>query len=420
MKKILSAAAAMILAANTACFAAAPGGTEVTYYDVSAYINNYPIPCYNINDYCGIYVRDLASYGFKIDYNEEKATVNITRDKSVTEISGIENVALPYQRKGTVHGVSGNSNIRVMLDGVETESYWLDGSMMILLDKVAVFGNFGWDDEKRALFVTIPGLSETEYVPLERAKRIYTREKHSSWDLSATDYTVYPDAERHWGFVRVKGDEPRMSDWEKTQLENYGGFYIDHTRPHAIYLTFDEGYENGYTPQIMDVLTKYDVPATFFVTGQFLDERPDLVQEMIDRGFSIGNHTVNHPNLAKCSTERIMSELERVSDRLQNDFGYTTYYMRPPEGAFSERVLAVARDMGYNTILWSYAYMDYDVHNQPGETKAYNMITEYMHDGAIYLLHAVSKDNANVLERVIQYAIANGYEFKSLDDLCQP
>ena len=120
-------------------------------------------------------------------------------------------------------------------------------------------------------------------------------------------------------------------------LKKFDAYHMARSRPHAIYLTFDEGYEAGYTPQIMDVLSKYNVPATFFITGDYPDTCPDLVRQMIDRGFSVGNHTVNHPNLAKCSIGTIMNEIEIVSNRVRDDFGYDMYYMRPPEGAINER-----------------------------------------------------------------------------------
>lgn len=419
MKKYILAAVASLcaLCAQSAVYGSS---VPVKYCDVAAYINNYPIQCYNINDYCGIYVKDLVNYGFNVDYNESSATVNVTINEHCTEISGMGEIKLPYQRSGTKYAQSGNSSIKVLLNGSETESYWVDGSMMILLDNMSIFGKTYWDGNAKALFLTLPHLPKIEYVPLEKAKREYNRVKVSSSELDLSHYSQFPTQECNWGFTRVVGDEPILYDWQKSMLAKFDAYYIDHSRPHAIYLTFDEGYEAGYTQQIIDILYKHNIPATFFVTGDYLDSSPDLVRQMIDKGFSVGNHTDNHPNLARSDTNTIISEIESVSDRLRNDFGYETYYMRPPEGSINEKVLAIAKDMGYNTILWSFAYYDYDISAQPGEEAAYDMITRYMHDGAIYLLHAVSKDNAAVLERVISYAVANGYEFRSLDDLCNP
>lgn len=417
MKKIILTAFAF---AAAFMIHAAASADEVLYYDASAYINNHPIPCYNINDYCGIYAKDLRSYGFNVDYDEQSATVNITRNKDCTDISGIDGVKLPWQDVGTPYAVTGESRIKVMLDGQETQSYWVDGNMMILLDNLYPFGEVFWSYEQKALFLTISDLPVIEYAPTEKAPRPYGHYKPATCELDYDSYYDFPSEEIDWGFTPVEGDEPSLYSWQKSMLEKFDAYYIDHDRPHAIYLTFDEGYEAGYTQKIMDVLSKYNVPATFFVTGEYLDESADLVRQMIDRGFTVGNHTVNHKNLARCDIGTVMNEIEIVSNRLRDDFGYETYYMRPPEGAISERALAIAKDMGYNTILWSFAYYDYDESVQKGEDYAYNLITKYMHDGAIYLLHAVSKDNANALERVIQYALDNGYELRSLNDLCKP
>ena len=420
MKKIAAALAVSAAAALCAANASASGDI-IRYCDTSAFINNYPIPCYEINDYCGIYVKDLASYGFSVTFDAAASTVNITRDPNCTSITGIDGVTLPYQMPGAQYAVSGSTNIRVLLDGQETQSYWVDGYMMILLDNMTQYGEKYWDNDSKSLFPTIPVLPQREYAPLEKAKRTYTRVKTPSSMLDFSYYSQFPTEQHDWGFVRVEHDEPSLYDWEKSMVAKFDAYYMDHSKPRAIYLTFDEGYEAGYTPQILDILEKHGIPATFFVTGEYVRSSPELVRRMIDSGFSVGNHTLNHANLAQSSTETIIYEIEALSDKLKYDFGYDEmYYMRPPEGSFNEKTLAIAKDMGYNTILWSFAYYDYDESDQPSTEEAYDMMTRYMHDGAIYLLHAVSSANTTALEGFIQYAIENGYEFRSLDDLCNP
>lgn len=415
MKKIIFLITAMIAVMG---FSAHADAEFVRYYDAAAYINNYPIPCYDINGYCGIFVKDLRSYGFDVDYNHEEQTVRVTRNGE-THISGIDGVALPYQSCGTEYKPIGETSIKVYLGGVETEAYWVDGNMMVLLDKMYAFGSVDWNEEAWALFVTVNGMDSKEYEPLKKSARPY-RPKPDTWQLDKNKYYNYPTEEVDWGFVRVKRDEPNLYSWQVSMIEKFNGYYMDRSKPHKLYLTFDEGYEAGYTPKILDVLEKYNVPATFFVTGEFLDSSPHLVRLMIDNGFTVGNHTVNHKNLAQCDIGTVMNEIEIVSNRLRSDFSYETHYMRPPEGAISERALAIADDMGYNTILWSFAYMDYDESVQKGTDYAYDMLTTYMHDGAIMLIHAISKDNANALEDFILYAKENGFEFGSLDDLCNP
>lgn len=220
-----------------------------------------------------------------------------------------------------------------------------------------------------------------------------------------------------WGFVRKKGSPPEIPQKQAEVLEKYDCWYIDKNSSKTLYLTFDEGYENGYTSKILDVLEKTSTPAAFFVTGPYLENQCELVQRMFDDGHIVGNHTVNHPNLPKQSIETEKNELEALNKMCEEMYGKSMKYMRPPEGEYSERVLAVARDMGYKTILWSFAYKDWDVNLQQGGEYAFNQVTPYLHDGAILLLHAVSSDNAAALEDIIDYAKNEGYRFASLDEL---
>ena len=154
------------------------------------------------------------------------------------------------------------------------------------------------------------------------------------------------------------------------------------------------------------------------MTGPYIEREEDLVRRMLDEGHIVGNHTVHHPNLPKLSgAENMASELIALNEKFLTLYGTEMKYMRPPEGEYSERLLAVASALGYKTVFWSFAYKDWDMKNQKGAEYAYKEITPYLHDGAIILLHAVSKDNADSLENVINYAKESGYEFKSLDEL---
>ncbi len=221
----------------------------------------------------------------------------------------------------------------------------------------------------------------------------------------------------NWGFVRRKNAEPEVLRRDVDMLEAYGGYYIDETRPKALYLTFDEGYENGYTAKILDILQAAKVPAAFFVTGPYLENQPELIERMIREGHIVGNHTINHINMPSASAEDIKSELDGLNKMCMEKYGCEMKYVRPPEGSFSEKSLAVSRDMGYKTILWSFAYKDWDVNTQQGAQYAFDNVVPYLHDGAILLLHAVSSDNAAALEDIINYAKEQGYEFRSLNEL---
>lgn len=229
-------------------------------------------------------------------------------------------------------------------------------------------------------------------------------------------YSELDSAPMGWGFVKRKGKAPDISSKEREVMEKYDCFYMGKSEK-TLYLTFDEGYENGYTSKILDVLEATHTPAAFFVTGPYLEGQTELIERMRDEGHIVGNHTVNHVNLAKSEVDTIKKEISALSDRAREKYGIEMKYMRPPEGQWSQRVLAVAQDMGYKTVLWSFAYKDWDINMQQGAAHAFDSVTPYLHDGAIILLHAVSSDNADALEDIINYAKEKGYTFKSLDEL---
>lgn len=237
-------------------------------------------------------------------------------------------------------------------------------------------------------------------------------------DIFDADFADINNKSIGWGFKKIKASEPEIPEKDKELLRKYNAFYIDEKRNKSLYLTFDEGYENGYTSQILDILQKYNVPAAFFVTGHYLENEQELIRRMIDEGHIVGNHTVHHPNLPKLiSAEKMAEELCSLNEKFASEYGGNMKYMRPPEGEYSERLLSVANKLGYKTVFWSFAYKDWDASVQKGSAYAFEQITPYLHDGAILLLHAVSSDNANALDDIIEFAQNEGYVFKSLDEL---
>lgn len=221
-----------------------------------------------------------------------------------------------------------------------------------------------------------------------------------------------------WGFVKNKEAPPDIPQEIVDMLKKYDAFYMDTSGEKVLYLTFDEGYENGYTAQILDVLKEYNVPAAFFVTGSYFDREPELIKRMVAEGHIIGNHTQNHPNLHRLENpDKMKEDLKILDDKYFEMFGEHMKYMRPPEGEYSERVLATAKDAGYKTVFWSFAYRDWERDVNRGESYAIEQVTPYLHSGAIILLHAVSRDNAEALDDIIKYAKERGYVFKSLDEI---
>lgn len=252
---------------------------------------------------------------------------------------------------------------------------------------------------------------------LTGCKNIENREVQTVSQGSVGNYNSLDGTGQGWGFVRKKGSPPEITAAQVKLLENNNGYYIDTKNEKTLYLTFDEGYENGFTAAILDTLAKTKTPAAFFVTGPYLEGQGELIKRMIDEGHIVGNHTVHHLNLPKQPYETVQKEINDLNKMCQDMYGYTMKYMRPPEGEFSERTLAITNDMGMKTIMWSFAYKDWDINAQKGADFAYNSVMPYLHDGAIILLHAVSSDNAAALERIINDAKADGFVFKSLDDL---
>ncbi len=178
-----------------------------------------------------------------------------------------------------------------------------------------------------------------------------------------------------------------------------------------ICLTFDEGYENGYTPRILDTLKEKGVKAIFFVTYDFVKDNPELIERMIDEGHIIGNHTYRHYTMDEVSQEEAQEEIVFLDKYMKENFKYRMTLFRFPKGEFSENTLALANSLGYKSVFWSFAYADWDVNNPADQQEAFDTITTYTHNGEIMLLHAVSETNAAILGKVIDEVRSQGYEF---------
>ena len=222
-----------------------------------------------------------------------------------------------------------------------------------------------------------------------------------------------------WGFRRMKDNaQPEFTASYTKVLDYYEGIYVGNKDDKNIYLTFDEGYENGYTSAILDTLKEKEVTAVFFVTMPYVKKNPELVQRMIDEGHIVGNHTVNHPSMPSVTDDaKLEEEITKLHDYVKENFGgYEMTYLRPPKGEYSERTVKISKDLGYKTVLWSSAYDDWDTSKQDRLDYARKMIFNYCHNGCVMLLHAVSKDNTALLGEVIDTLRNEGYEFKSLDE----
>ena len=204
-------------------------------------------------------------------------------------------------------------------------------------------------------------------------------------------------------------------------MKDFDAYYMQETSEKVLYLTFDCGYENGNTPQILDALKKHQAPATFFVVGHFLETSPDLVKRMISEGHTVGNHTYHHPDMSKISSVGDFSaELSAVENLYQEITGESiSPYYRPPQGKYSETNLKMAKDLGYSTFFWSLAYVDWNTDAQPSHDEAFQKLLGRVHPGAVLLLHNTSKTNAEILDELLTKFEEMGYRFQPLDELIQ-
>ncbi|WP_284141555.1 delta-lactam-biosynthetic de-N-acetylase [Virgibacillus sp. LDC-1] len=221
-----------------------------------------------------------------------------------------------------------------------------------------------------------------------------------------------------WGYKKNNDNQvPEIGKYQ-AMLEKYNAYYADLSGKKNIYLTFDNGYEEGYTEAVLDVLKKEKVPATFFVTGHYVKSEPELVKRMVKEGHIIGNHSYHHPDFTIITKQAIQEELETLEAAVariteQKDLKY----LRPPRGLFNEQTLKWSNELGYIHVFWSLAFKDWNVNDQKGWRYAHEQIMNQVHPGAIVLLHAVSADNAEALSHIIKDLRKQGYQFKSLDDL---
>ena len=223
----------------------------------------------------------------------------------------------------------------------------------------------------------------------------------------------------NWGLGFDKEGEKPRGNATVDELKRYNAYFIDETDDKIIYLTFDAGFENGYTPKILDALKKHEVPATFFLVGNYIETSPDLVKRMVDEGHIVANHTYSHPDMSKIvSLESFKKELEDLEAEYKKATGQDMKkYYRPPQGIYSEDNLKMANELGYTTFFWSLAYVDWYVDKQPSKDEAFKKLLGRIHPGAIVLLHSTSETNADILDELLGRWKEMGYEFASLDDL---
>ena len=222
-----------------------------------------------------------------------------------------------------------------------------------------------------------------------------------------------------WGLsFRQEGAAP-IGNAGVDQLKQYDAVYIGDTSDKVLYLTFDAGYENGCTARILDTLQKHQVSAAFFLVGNYIQQNADLVRRMADEGHIVANHTMHHYDMSRLTDKAaFQKELTDLEDLYRETTGQEMpKYYRPPQGIYSEENLAMAKELGYKTVFWSLAYVDWNNDSQPTKEQAFAKLLPRTHSGAVVLLHSTSATNAQILDELLTRWEEEGYRFGTLEEL---
>ena len=222
-----------------------------------------------------------------------------------------------------------------------------------------------------------------------------------------------------WGLSYQTQGQPPRGPASQGELSKYDAVYLGNTEEKVLYLTFDAGYENGCTAKILDVLKKHEVPAAFFLVGNYLEKNPDLVRRMVAEGHTVGNHTMHHPDMSKIAEKAAFSkELADLETLYQQITGADMpKFYRPPQGNYSKENLQMAKELGYKTVFWSLAYVDWNNDAQPSREQAFSKLIPRVHNGAVVLLHSTSKTNAEILDELLTRWTEMGYRFAPISEL---
>lgn len=237
--------------------------------------------------------------------------------------------------------------------------------------------------------------------------------------LNHKSTTVSSENNTNWGLGFSKNGQQPTGNATVEFLKKYNAYFLGSTEGKKLYITFDAGYENGYTPKILDALKKHNVKATFFVVGNFVKTAPELVNRMLNEGHIVGNHTFTHPDMSKISDmESFKKEMQSLEKAFTDATGKEIQkFYRPPQGKYSENNLKLANELGYKTIFWSLAYVDWYVDKQPTKEQAFEKLLPRTHPGAIVLLHSTSKTNSEILDELLTKWENEGYSFGTLNEL---
>lgn len=221
-----------------------------------------------------------------------------------------------------------------------------------------------------------------------------------------------------WGFKR--NNEHRQPDigFYAREIEGTSTYYVGSPDEKKVYLSFDAGYDNGVLPKILDVLKEKNVRAVFFVTGDFIRRESELLKRIVSEGHLAGNHSWSHRDITTLSFDELKEDLEKAAAAYRDLIGLDMPKLfRPPAGKFNREALLRVQRLGYSTVFWSIAYRDWDEGKTRGQDYAYRQVIDNLHNGAIILLHSISRDNLDALPAIIDELRRQEYEIPRLDSL---
>lgn len=223
-----------------------------------------------------------------------------------------------------------------------------------------------------------------------------------------------------WGLIFQSEGAPPIANASQEYLRNFDALYVGDANKKEIYITFDAGFENGNTERILDALKKHGVKATFFLVGNYFETQPELVKRMAEEGHTIGNHTYSHPDMSKIGDiQSFQTELQKNEALYRDILGSEMPKLyRPPQGKFCEENLKMAQQLGYSTVFWSLAYVDWYTDDQPTPEQAFSKLLPRIHPGAVVLLHSTSSTNAEILDELLTKWEETGYSFGDLEAYC--
>lgn len=191
--------------------------------------------------------------------------------------------------------------------------------------------------------------------------------------------------------------------------------YSVDTSDKKIAISFDAAWGNDDTHTLIEILKDYDVPATFFVVGAWVDKYPESVKELSDAGHQIQNHSNTHPYMTQLSTAKMTDELTSCNEKIKAITGISPTLFRPPYGDYDNAVIETVESVKMYPIQWSVDSLDWK--DNATADSIYNRVTSKVTNGSIVLFHNDADHTPEALPNILKTLKEQGYEFVFINDL---